>query len=113
MSAGRERRPSEILRRGYPDEELLHLYALGRFWLESGDLRGAAAVFEGLNEINPEFAPAWLGTCYVQLVNKDAEAAVRAASAALKITPGDLTALLFLAAALLGAEKYGEAGPYL
>ena len=113
MSEAGERRPAEPARRGYADEELLHLYALGRFWLENGDWRGAAAVFEGLNEVNPDFGPAWLGSCYVQLMNRDAEAAVRSAAQALKAEAGDAVSMLFLVAALLGAGKFSEAGTYL
>ena len=60
----------ELVRRSYSDEEVATLYELGRFCLENGDTRRAEAIMYGLNEVAPDFCPAWLGTCCIQVLGK-------------------------------------------
>ena len=57
----RERATSEIVKRGYSNEELSHIFALARLHIESGALKAAETVLSGLNEVAPDFSPGWLG----------------------------------------------------
>jgi len=82
-----EKRPSEVLKRGYSDHEIAHIYELGRLFLENGDLRKAESVLHGITEIAPEFAPGWLGMAYVHIQSKSNDEAVYAARQALRIEP--------------------------
>jgi len=108
-----EKRPSEVLKRGYSDHEIAHIYELGRLFLENGDLRKAEAVLHGITEIAPEFASGWLGMAYVHIQNKSNDEAVYAARQALRIDPDFTEAMLFLISCLLTAGDYNSAGTYL
>ena len=55
---GERRSPSEVLKRGYADEEVGHLYELGRLCLENGDLRRGEIVLSGITAIAPDTIPA-------------------------------------------------------
>jgi len=109
----RPRSPSEVLKRGYSDDELAHIYALGRFCLENGDLRRAEGIMFGINEVAPDFAPAWLGACVIHILNKNQEGALTAARQALRADSGSVEAMLFLICCLLGARDFNAAGSYL
>ena len=91
----RRRSPSEVLKRGYSDEEISHLYELGRFWLENGEIARAMVVFHGVTEIAPEYAPAWLGVCYGLCLNADYDGAVNAARQCLRVESNSVEAMLF------------------
>ncbi|MBN8548285.1 MAG: tetratricopeptide repeat protein [Deltaproteobacteria bacterium] len=109
----RKRQPSEVLKRGYSDEEIANIYELGRLSLENGNLRRAEAIMNGLIEVAPDFACAWLGMAYIHIQNRDFEAALQATRQALKIDPHFNEALLYLVACLLTTGDYSSAGTYL
>ncbi|MEZ4754331.1 MAG: tetratricopeptide repeat protein [Bdellovibrionota bacterium] len=111
--AVRRRRPSEILKRGYSDQEIDSFYALARFSLETGNLRRAEALFRGITEAAPEYYPAWLGLAYVQIEAEDFDPAVYCIRQALRASPNSIEAMLYLATVLLSTQDYGTAGSYL
>jgi len=113
MESPRRRVPSEVLKRGYSDDELSHIYELGRFFLENGDLNRAQAIMQGLCDIAPDFAPAWLGMCYIAYQNKDIETAVQFARSALKAEAKFVEATLALVAGLISLGDYTSAGTNL
>ncbi len=108
-----KRSPSEILRRGYSEDELTHIYELGRFSVENGDLQTATSIFAGINQIASDFAPAWLGSSYIHLMNKDFEHAITCANNALRSNPQMAEATLYLVACLLSIGDINTAGTYL
>lgn len=107
------RRPSEILRRGYLDEELKNLYALARLWVEGGDTRGAETIFAGIRHVAPHFAPGWLGLAYVRALQGEIERAADYARAALEAEPESIEAMLFLICCSLTLSDYNTAGTLL
>ena len=109
----KERSTAEVPRRGYSEEELSHIYELGRFCLENGEFRRAEAIMSGLNEVAPEFGPAWLGTCYIHTQSKNFDAAVHAARQALRADSESIEAMLFLVCCLLTTKDFNAAGSYL
>jgi tetratricopeptide (TPR) repeat protein len=108
-----ERPGGEIAPRGYSEDEVAHIYELGRFHLENGDTRRAEAIMTGLNEVAPNFAPAWLGTSYLNILNRSYDTALAAARSALRINPEMPEALLYLVACLLTTGDVQSAGTYL
>jgi len=113
MATTQPRPNTEGAKRGYSDEELNHIYELGRFCLENGDFRRAEVILSGLNDVAPEYSPAWLGTCCVQNSNKNYESAVVAAKQALRAEPESIEAMLFLSCSLLTIKDFNAAGSYL
>ena len=113
MAQGRKRTPSEILKRGYSDEEVVHIYELGRLCLENGDIRRAEAIMAGITEIAPDFAPAWLGMSYIHTQNHKNEEALNAAKQAHRVDPELPESILYLIACLLTSGDYNSAGTYL
>lgn len=111
--APRQRVPSEVIRRGYSDEEVANIYELGRCFLEGGSLRRAEAIFSGLTEVCPEFRPAWLGLAYVHLHSKDLQNALIASRAALRLDPQSVETMLLLVISSMGLEDYNSAGSWL
>ncbi len=109
----RRRSPSEVLKRGYSDEEIAHLYEFGRLALENGDVRRAETVLAGITQIAPEYSPAWLGMCCVQIINRDYEEALHSAKQALRLAPESVEAMLFLISCLITQHDYNSAGTYL
>lgn len=107
------RSPSELLKRGYSDEEIAHIYELGRLCLENGDIRRAEVVFEGITKIAPEFAPGWLGAAYIYIQNKNLDDAIYAARQAMRLDPDFSEAMLYLVSCLLTVGDYSAAGTYL
>lgn len=113
MDQVRKRVPSEVLKRGYSDEELGHIYELARLMLENGDVHKAEGILHGINQIAPDYAAAWLGMTYVHFVNNNTESAVLAARLALKADPSMSQALLALIAGLMSLGDYNSAGTHL
>lgn len=111
--SGRERRPSEVLKRGYADRELDHIYALGRFYLENGDLQKAKNIFSGIIEVAPDYAYAWLGMTYINIQQENIDQAIFTSKQALHCDSNSLEALLFQIACLLSAGDLASAGAYL
>ena len=100
-------------KRGYSDEELTHLYELGRFSLENGDIRRAEAILIGVSEIAPSFVPAWLGLCAIHHHNQKYDAALSSARQAIKGDPDSIEAMLYLICSLLTTGDFNSAGSYL
>ena len=109
----RKRLASEVLKRGYSDEEVANIYELGRLSLENGNIRRAEAIMSGLVEVAPDFSSAWLGMAYIHIQNRDFEAALQATRQALKVDPNFSPAMLYLVACLLTTGDYSSAGTYL
>ncbi len=113
MNLIRKRSPSEVLRRGYSDEEISHLYELGRLSLEGGDIRRAEAIFVGLTEVAPDFSSAWLGLACIHMQNRNWESALQCTRAALKVDQNSAAAMLYLVTCLLTTGDFSSAGTYL
>jgi Tfp pilus assembly protein PilF len=109
----RKRTTSDVLKRGYSDEEIANIYELGRLSLENGNLRRAEAIMSGLTEVAPDFSCAWLGMSYIHIQNGDVDAALQTTRQALKIDPNFKEALLYLVSCLLTTGDYSSAGTYL
>ncbi|MBX7145126.1 MAG: hypothetical protein K1X79_11795 [Oligoflexia bacterium] len=113
MNLPRKRVSSEVLKRGYSDDEVANIYELGRFLLENGDLRRAEAIFGGLVELVPDFAPAWLGMAYLKVQGQDFEGAVQMVRHCLRVSPRNKEGMLFLVACVLSTGDMSTAGTYL
>ncbi len=109
----RERRLSDVLKRGYSDAEINHIYELGRFHLENGDVTRAEPIMLGITAVAPEFLPAWLGLAYINLLQGNQDAAMATSRQAVKIDPNSIEAHLMLVTCLLGAGDYNSAGALL
>lgn len=108
-----KRSPSEIIKRGYTDEEVSHVYELGRKHLENGFIRKAERVFKGLISVVPDYVPALLGLAYVYHYSENAEQAEIHAKKALQIDPMSVEAMLFNIVFLLSSGDFNTAGMYL
>ena len=103
----------DLSRRGYSEEEISSMYELGRLHLENGNVRGAEAIFAGHREVAPEFYPALLGFAYIQISQREYDAAVHTIRQALRLKPDSLEAMLYLVACLLTVHDYNAAGTIL
>lgn len=113
MTAVRRRVTSEVIKRGYTDDEVLTIYELARFLLEAGDIRRAEAIILGLIEVVPEFSLAWLAQAYIQTAAKDYEGALESARQALKCEPDLVQAQMYLVVCAMILGDYNTAGTYL
>ena len=102
-----------LMRRTYSDEEIDLIYELAKFHIENGALIKASTLITGLLEVTHTYAPAWLAKCYLQLTEKNYDAATMSARQAVKIDPDSAEAMLFLIACLLTSRDYNAAGTYL
>ncbi|NMC61688.1 MAG: hypothetical protein GYA55_00825 [SAR324 cluster bacterium] len=107
------RTPSNVLKRGYSDEEIDNIYELGRILLEAGQLKRAEILFNGITEIVPEYAPAWLGLSYIHIQQKAYDTAAWAARLALQHDPDFIEGMLYLIACLLILGDLNTAGTFL
>jgi len=103
----------EVPRRTYSDEEIVDMYELGRLWLETGQHRRAEAIMAGLNEVAPNFAPAWLATAMLRGLNGNYDGALLATKNALRSEPESVEAMLYVATLCLTTGDYSTAGTYL
>lgn len=99
--------------RGYADEELGHIYALARLFLENGNLNAAEVIINGLLEVAPGFAAALLAKSYILIQKGDFESALQNCTQALRLNENFHEAMLFLIACLLTVGDYNNAGTYL
>lgn len=113
MNQPAERGGSDLVRRGYAEEEISSIYELGRLCLENGSLRQAETILLGLTEVAPDYAPAWLGMSYIHIQNRNFDGAIFAARQALRIDPNFTEAMLYLVACLLTTGDFNAAGTYL
>ena len=107
------RRASELPKRSYSRDEVVDIYELGKLWLESGQIKRAEAIMSGLNEVAPDFGPAWLGTAFLRSLGVDHEGVVQAATAALRLDPDNVEAMMFIVLAALALKDWNMAGTYL
>jgi hypothetical protein len=103
----------QLPRRGYSDEEIVDIFQLGRSWLETGHYRRAEAIMSGLNDVAPQFAPAWLGSAFLKSAAGSYDAALRAAKIALQCEPESVEAMLYVATLALTLADFSTAGTYL
>jgi hypothetical protein len=108
-----QRRPVDTPRRKYSDDEVNDMYRLGKLWLETGQHKRAEAIMSGLNEIAPEFAPAWLGTAFLRSSSGNYDGALLAVNSALRIEPESAEAMLYLVAVSMTVGDVSTAGTYL
>lgn len=99
--------------RSYSDDEIDQIFALARFHIENGNLKLAEPILRGLCDIRPDYAPGWLGACYLALISEQFESCATFARNALKCAPGSIEAQLFLISALLSLGDMSGAGTLL
>jgi Flp pilus assembly protein TadD len=107
------RSPSEIIKRGYTDDELSSIFALGRLFLECGNFTKAYSVLRGVAEVAPDYLPAWLGLGYICIMNGDYEQALAMTSQVLRREPSDPQAMLMTVICSLSTGDLNNAGTYL
>ncbi len=103
----------ELPRSSYSKDELVDIYALGKMWLETGQVRKAEVIMHGLNAVAPEFVPGWLGTALVQGTLGNIEGAYTASQRALKLQPDSPEAMLYVVVAALTLNDSSTAGTLL
>jgi Flp pilus assembly protein TadD len=113
MAAEASRENTELLKRGYSEDEIAALYDFGRVALENGHTKRAEVVLHGLVQVAPDFAPAWLALAYIHIVGRNFDDAVFACRQALRISPDLTEAMLFLTSCLLTEGDYHAAGTHL
>jgi Flp pilus assembly protein TadD len=113
MQSLRKKSPSQVLKKGYSDEEVQHIYELGRLSLENGNLRRAETIFKGLTEVAPEYWQGWLAMAVMQAQSSKLEEAADSARRALVIEPEAAEAMILLASIYLTLGDYNLAGTHL
>lgn len=108
-----QRRLTDPNRRNYSDDEVNDIYKLGKLWLETGQHKRAEAIMSGLNEVAPDFAPAWLGTAFLRSVADNYDGALLAANNALRLEPESADAMLYVVAIAMTLGDVATAGTYL
>ena len=109
----RERTQSEILKKGYSDEEVLCIFELGRLYIEIGEFVKAEEIFLGLIEIAPQYTPAWLGISYIEVSRKKYESAIKYLIQALSLNKDSIEVQIFLIVCTLSTKDFQSAGTYL
>lgn len=108
-----QRRQGDAGRRNYSDDEVNDIYKLGKLWLETGQHKRAEAIMSGLNEVAPDFAPAWLATSLLRSIAGNYDIALQAATNALRIDPESAEAMLYIVALAMTMGDVATAGTYL
>jgi len=109
---------SDVVRQGaqrssYSADELVDIYALGKMWLETGQVRKAEVIMQGLTSVAPDFLPGWLGMSVVQSTLGNIEAALAAAQRALKLDAQSAPAMMCVVVASLTMNDMSTAGTLL
>jgi Flp pilus assembly protein TadD len=104
---------SEVSRSSYSADEVADIYRLAKLWLETGQHKRAETLLHGLNEVAPDFAPAWLGTAFLRAQRGEYETALHATNSALKAQSDMPEAMLYLVAIALTTGDISTAGTYL
>ena len=104
---------STILKKGYSIEEVEGFYALGKLYLETGNIHQASSIFDGLVETFPDFFPALLAQSVTSLIDSDYTEAIQSAQRVLDAEPQLIEGLLLLVIGMLRTENYNSAGTYL
>ena len=113
MESAEKHLPSELLKRGYSNQEIGSIYELARLFMEGGDFRRAELILLGLREVSPDFAPARLALALVHYSKNEFELGIECVKQALKFIPGMPEAVLILAAGLMQLKEFNSAGTYL
>lgn len=108
-----QRRLVDAPRRKYSDDEVNDIYRLGKLWLETGQHKRAESIMSGLNDVAPEFAPAWLGTAFLRSVSGNYDGALIAITTALRLEPESAEGMLYLVAVSMTVGDVSTAGTYL
>jgi predicted Zn-dependent protease len=111
MSSDSARKTSP--RSSYSSDEIVDIYALGKMWLETGQVKKAEVIMHGLNCVAPEFLAGWVGMSVVQSTLGNIEGALAAAQRALKIDPQSAQAMLCVVVASLNMNDMSTAGTLL
>lgn len=111
MSSDSARKVSQ--RSSYSADEIVDIYALGKMWLETGQVKKAEVIMQGLNCVAPEFLAGWLGMSVVQSTLGNIEGALAAAQRALKVDPQSAQAMLCVVVASLNMNDMSTAGTFL
>jgi len=109
---------SDVVRQGaqrssYSADELVDIYALGKMWLETGQVRKAEVIMQGLTSVAPDFLPGWLGMSVVQSTLGNIEAALAAAQRALRLDAQSAPAMMCVVVASLTMNDMSTAGTLL
>jgi hypothetical protein len=104
---------SEVLKKGYSLEQIESIYALGQLYLETGNLRQASVIFDGLIHLVPNLAPASIGQAIIALFERDFMQGAAAARRASESDSQVAEATLLLVIAMFGLGDYNSAGTYL
>ena len=107
------RKKNDPSRRGYSVDEVADIYRLGKLWLETGQHKRAEALLHGLNEVVPDFAPAWLGAAFLHAQDGEYQGALQASMNALRAEPEMVEAMLYVVATSLTLGDLSTAGTYL
>ena len=102
-----------FVRRAYSEDEITQIYELARLMIESGQLKKAEAIFNGVNEVAPDFCPGWLGSCYLHFLKEDYESATSCAKRAHESDSDNVEAMLYLVICYLATGDKHAAGTYL
>lgn len=108
-----EKSSIDQIRRGYSEDELHHIYELGRLFAETGQVRRAEKIFIGLTEIAPNFLNGWLGLGYTYTYHNNYVNAHQAALQAVKINENSVEAMMLLAVVSMILGDFNSAGTYL
>ena len=109
----RERKLSDVLKRGYSDEELRHIYELGRSFLESGKVARAEKIFAGITAVAPDHLPSWLGLTNIAIQKNNLEAARGYAETARRVDKASPAAALYLATVMFSLNELTTVGSLL
>ncbi len=104
---------SEGHRSSYSKEELVDMYALTKMFLETGQIKRAEVIAQGLTAIAPEFVPGWLALSVVSATQGNIEAALEAARKALKSQPDSAAAMMLIVTTAMTLGDVSTAGTYL
>lgn len=104
---------SEVIRKGYSDEEIRHIYALGKLFLENGQVHKSERIMIGLTYISPNFVPAWISLCYIYYISRQFTKALESIRQAHALEPSNPNVLVLLVLSLLEEQYIREAGTFL
>lgn len=111
--AQKKQKEAISIKKGYSEDLIDNLYALGRFFLENGETTRGLVILKAISKIAPDFVPAWLALAYAYTVNDESEQALRCAKEAYRLEPASAVAILFLVTCLLNVGDIATAGSYL
>ena len=101
------------MRSSYSKEELVDMYALAKMSLESGQIRRAEVITQGLTSVAPDFLPGWLALSVVSATLGNIEQSLEAARKALKIQPDSAAAMMLIVTTAITLGDVSTAGTYL